>query len=219
MNRLMLAIFDVDGTLIDSQAHILGALSAAFAAEGLKLPADPLRIVGLSLPEAIRALAPELEEAPRARIVDAYRQAFFEQRTREAPAPLYPGALAVLEGLAARDDVLMGVATGKSRRGLDHVLEAHGLARFFVTRQVADHHPSKPHPAMVLAALAETGVDAANAVMIGDTSFDIEMGRAAGLRTIGVGWGYHGLDELQTADRVIAEFSALPGVLDEIWDD
>lgn len=219
MTRLTLAIFDVDGTLIDSQAHIMGALSAAFAAEGLDLPPDPLRIVGLSLPEAIHALAPDLEEAPRTRIVEAYRQAFSQLRIREAPAPLYPGALAALEGLAARDDVLMGVATGKSRRGLDHVLEAHGLARFFVTRQVADHHPSKPHPAMVLAALAETGVDAANAVMIGDTSFDIEMGRAAGLRTIGVGWGYHGPDELQAADRVIAEFGALPGVLNEIWGD
>ena len=111
----------------------------------------------------------------------------------------------------------MGVATGKSRRGLDHVLEAHGLRRFFVTEQVADHHPSKPHPSMVQAALAETGVAPEDAVMIGDTSFDIDMGRAAGVRTVGVGWGYHGAGRLERADIVIDAFSALPAALETVW--
>ncbi len=217
MTRPKLAIFDVDGTLVDSQTHITGALSAAFAAEGLALPGDPLRVVGLSLPEAIRTLAPDLDAGPRARLVTAYRQAYFDLRANAAPAPLYPGARAVLERLAARDDVLMGVATGKSRRGLDHVLDAHGLTGFFVTCQVADHHPSKPHPAMVLAALAETGVEAIDAAMIGDTSFDMEMSRAAGLHRIGVGWGYHGAGKLGAADRVIDSFAMLPDALNEIW--
>jgi phosphoglycolate phosphatase len=219
MSDLRLVIFDVDGTLIDSQAHIKGAMAAAFLAESLPGPTDEavLGIVGLSLPVAIAQLVPELEPALTDRLVTAYKEAFHSLRAADFPSPLYPGALEVLEGLAAEENLLMGVATGKSRRGLDHVLEAHGLRRFFVTEQVADHHPSKPHPSMVQAALAETGVAPEDAVMIGDTSFDIDMGQAAGVRTVGVGWGYHGADRLERADIVIDAFSALPAALETVW--
>ena len=132
-------------------------------------------------------------------------------------SPLYPGARAVLEALAARGGVALGVATGKSRRGLRHVFDAHDLHGFFVTRQTADDHPSKPHPSMIHAALAEAGVQAADAVMVGDTSFDIDMGRAAGVRTVGVRWGYHPAPALAHADALIDDFGALPGVLDRFW--
>ncbi|MHC0054290.1 HAD-IA family hydrolase [Actibacterium sp. D379-3] len=219
MSDLRLVIFDVDGTLIDSQAHIKAAMAAAFEVGGLICPpsAAVLAIVGLSLPIAIRRLAPDLDDAQADRMVAAYKEAFQDLRLADMPSPLYPGALAVLEELAAQDDLLMGVATGKSRRGLDHVLAAQGLKRFFVTEQVADHHPSKPHPSMLHAALAETGVAPGDAVMIGDTSFDMEMGRAAGMGTVGVSWGYHGVGGLSQADHVIATFPELPAVLDRVW--
>lgn len=95
--------------------------------------------------------------------------------------------------------MLLGVATGKSRRGLSHVLALHGLSNWFDTIQVADDHPSKPHPAMIEAALWETGVEARDAVIIGDTSFDMEMGRAAGIGRLGVAWGYHRTEDLEAA--------------------
>ncbi len=217
-----LVLFDVDGTLVDSQNHIAAAMEVAFAEVGVPLPdrARILSIVGLSLPQAMAVLAPQASEDQRNALVDAYKSAFARVRAGgAAQSPLFPGARDVLACLADRADTVLGVATGKSRRGLDHVLSSHGLQGVFATEQVADNHPSKPHPAMVQTALTETGTAAARAVMIGDTTFDIEMGRAAGLRTIGVSWGYHPVDHLITAgaDRVIDHFDALIAVLDEIW--
>ena len=219
MTDLRLVIFDVDGTLVDSQSHIVAAMTAAFGAEGRPVPAVPdiLDVVGLSLPVAIGTLAPDLAPERAERMVDAYRKAFFDLRVGNAASPLYPGAVEALQALAAADEVLLGIATGKSRRGLDHILEAHGIAHHFATIQVADQHPSKPHPAMVLAALAETGVAPANAVMIGDTEFDIEMGRAAGVRTIGVSWGYHPPERLSRADGLVERFQALPDMVARLW--
>ncbi|MCR9088171.1 MAG: HAD-IA family hydrolase [Rhodobacteraceae bacterium] len=192
---LKLAIFDVDGTLVDSQGHILAAMTAAFEGEGMAPPDRPevLAIVGLSLPQAIGRLVPDQPEARILRLVAGYKDAYSQVRAADSAAssPLYPGIQAVLDALFARDDLLVAVATGKSRRGLDHVLAMHGLTGRFVSEQVADHHPSKPHPAMLEAVLSETGVQARDAVMIGDTSFDMEMGHAAGCRTLAVSWGYH----------------------------
>ena len=212
--RKRLAIFDVDGTLIDSQTHILGAMSHAFGALGLPCPPREavLAIVGLSLPEAMARLAPGEDGAA---LVAAYKGAFGSIRAQSA-SPLYPGAAAALDRLAARG-VTLGIATGKSRRGLDHVLAAHGLAGCFATAQVADDHPSKPHPSMILTALQQVGVAAQDAVMIGDTSFDMDMGRAAGVRCIGVSWGYHPLAALAGADARIDSFDALDAALGDIW--
>ncbi|SNR23850.1 HAD family hydrolase [Paracoccus sediminis] len=209
---MKLVVFDVDGTLIDSQHHIHGAMTAAFQGAGLPpLPREAvLQIVGLSLPVAVAQLVPGQDAATQARIVDGYRSAFMQARLAQA-APLYPGARACLDMLAARDDVLLAVATGKSRRGLAAMIEAHGLQGRFVSTQTADDHPSKPHPAMLLRALNETGVDAADAVMIGDTSFDMDMARAAGMTGLGVSWGYHGQDVLVAsgAAAVAADFADL----------
>ncbi|MCV2882391.1 HAD-IA family hydrolase [Actibacterium sp. XHP0104] len=217
MTRLKLVIFDVDGTLVDSQAHIKGAMAAAFAEQGLPAPHDMLGIVGLSLPEAMARLAPQLDDPTRATMVATYKQAFHDLRAADLPSPLYPGARAALDALRARDEVLLGLATGKSRKGLDHVIEAHDLGRYFVTQQVADHHPSKPHPSMVLTALAETGVEPGDAVVIGDTSFDMDMARAAGVTGIGVSWGYHPRPALAAAARVLDRFDDLLPTLDELW--
>ena len=136
----------------------------------------------------------------------------------EVSSPFYPHARETLETLHAHPNMLLGVATGKSRRGLDKLIEAHELGGMFVTQQVADFHPSKPHPAMLLEALSETGVDAANAVMVGDTSFDMEMAQAAGITGIGVRWGYHLATRLTAARHMLDSFEALPSLLGTIWE-
>lgn len=195
-NRL--AVFDCDGTLVDGQAAVCRAMDVAFAEVGMPAPDhhQVRRIVGLSLPQAIRLLLPDEDEALRGAIDLAYREAFRAARLRgDLSEPLYEGIALLLEGLSARG-WLLGVATGKSQRGLEHCLATHGLTRQFMTLQTADFHPSKPHPAMLEAALAEAGCDAAHAVMIGDTQYDIAMARAAGVRAVGVDWGYHTAQEL-----------------------
>lgn len=193
-----LALFDCDGTLVDGQAGIVNAMAAAFAACALPPPDrhQVRRIVGLSLPQAIGLLAPELSEGQGQRVDAAYRAAF--RSAREAGTlvePLYDGMAELITVLAAAGWVL-GVATGKSLRGLEHCLAMHGLTAKFSTLQTADHHPSKPHPAMIDAALAETSAARADCVMIGDTAFDMAMAKAAGVRAIGVDWGYHTVKEL-----------------------
>ena len=211
-----LAIFDCDGTLVDGQAAVCEAMEAAFLVAGLPAPdrQQVRRIVGLSLPQAIRLLAPDQPEAQRGRIDAAYRQAFRAARESGALAePLYAGIAELIAALADAGWTL-AVATGKSRRGLDHCLAQHGLTARFASLQTADDHPSKPHPAMIEAALAETGVDRADAVMIGDTVFDIDMAAAAGVRAIGVAWGYHTVQELRDAGA--AAVAASPAQLWEL---
>lgn len=196
-----LALFDCDGTLVDGQAGVVNAMEAAFAEVGLPAPDrhQVRRVVGLSLPQAIRLLAPTATEAQRSAADAAYRHAF--RAAREAGSlvePLYDGIADLIAGLAA-DGWLLGVATGKSQRGLEHCLAMHGLSAHFVTLQTADNHPSKPHPSMVNTALAETGVSAEHCVMIGDTAFDMAMAVSAGVRAIGIDWGYHTAPELVEA--------------------
>ncbi len=208
---LRLALFDCDGTLVDSQANICLAMEHAFTEAGLTPPPRPAtrRIVGLSLVEAMRQLLPDADDATHRDLAERYKGAFFTLRGNGlVDEPLYDGIAAVLSELD-ESGWQLGVATGKSDRGLERCLDHHGLRGLFVTLQTADRHPSKPHPSMVWQALADSGVDAANAVMIGDTVYDIHMGVAAGCRTIGVGWGYHPIDELRSAGAdVIVETMA-----------
>ncbi|MEJ6390862.1 HAD-IA family hydrolase [Gymnodinialimonas ulvae] len=220
---LRLVIFDVDGTLVDSQAHILASMEGAFAAHGLAVPGREavLGVVGLSLPQAFARLVPERGDLWEG-LTAAYKDTFAGLRMSGDAAvlsPLFPGAEAVLRALAERDDLLLGVATGKSKRGLDHLIDLHGWARVFQTVQVADFHPSKPHPSMVEACLAETGVAAGAAVMVGDTTFDIEMARAAGIAALGVEWGYHPAEDLAAAGaaRNLSRFDDLPEAIEEVW--
>ncbi|MFM6852914.1 MAG: HAD-IA family hydrolase [Sphingopyxis sp.] len=189
-----LALFDCDGTLADSQHAITSAMDAAFRACGHTppAPADVRAIIGLSVDRALMALAPQLDARAMDALGDCYRDTFFRHRTQagNAPEPLFDG---VADALATLVDAgwILGVATGKSQRGLGRLLAAHGLAHHFATLQTADFHPSKPHPAMVHAALAQTGVPARRCVVIGDTSFDMGMAVAAGAGALGVAWGYH----------------------------
>lgn len=198
---LRLAIFDCDGTLVDSQADIALAMEAAFTDRGLPAPPrnEIRRIVGLSLGEAIRQLHPEGDGALTSELVQAYKDAFRARREAGSVGePLYDGIAALIADLDAAG-WLLGVATGKSDRGLAHCLERHGLTGHFVTLQTADRHPSKPDPSMVEACLDATGADRAQTVMIGDTAYDMAMAVNAGIRAIGVDWGYHHPDELVEA--------------------
>jgi phosphoglycolate phosphatase len=217
-----LVIFDCDGTLIDSQHVIVAAMESAFGGLGLAAPsrAEILSVVGLSLePAMARLLAPELA-GEAGRLADAYRDAFTDLRANKTLAePLFPGTREVLDVLSARDDVLLGIATGKSVKGVQRMLEREGLKHYFVTVQTADTHPSKPHPSMVEQALAETGIPASQAVMIGDTTYDVEMARAAGAGAVGVGWGYHARHALEEAgaEHVLEHFSGLEPHLAGRW--
>lgn len=218
-----LVLFDVDGTLIDSQHMIAAAMGRAFAQCGRTAPsrAETLGIVGLSLEVAMARLLgrAEIDDDARA-LAAAYKDAFFELRTSAVhQEPLYPGARAALDALAARDDVLLGIATGKSRRGVRAILDLHDLHGRFVTIQTADENPSKPHPAMILKALAETGVAPERAVIVGDTTYDVDMAGAAGIAALGVSWGYHADAALIRAGavRVLAYYDDLLPALDDLF--
>lgn len=202
-----IAIFDCDGTLVDGQASICMAMEAAFAVAGLGAPdlQQVRRMVGLSLPQAVQRLVPEVDEDQLRTAVEAYKQAF--RAAREA-GELQQALFAGMGDLVARLHAAgwqLGVATGMSRRGLVHCLATHGLSDYFLTLQTADDHPSKPDPSMLHTALFDLAGEPEQAVMIGDTVFDMQMARDAGTRAVGVGWGYHAGDELLAAG---AEFVA-----------
>jgi len=191
---MLLIIFDCDGTLVDSQHLICAAMGEAFAARAMAPPAREavLEVIGLSLGEAIARLAEGAEGEEIDALGSAYRAAFIELRRQARHVePLFPGAREAVEALALTDDVLLGIATGKSRRGVDNFLERFAFAPHFATVQTADDAPSKPHPAMIERAMAETGAAAGRTVMVGDTAHDMAMARAAGVRAIGAAWGYH----------------------------
>ncbi len=197
-----LVIFDCDGTLVDSQHVIIGAMKSAFENAGLPSPADheTRGIIGLSLHEAVGALAPPMDQAQLDDLVEGYKAAFIEQRNGpDFHEPLFSGAREILQDLAAQPDILLGVATGKSRRGVDVLFEREGLHDFFFTIQTADDAPSKPHPGMIENAMSTCGLSGQNVFMIGDTSYDMAMARNADVRAIGVGWGYHERHILQEA--------------------
>lgn len=199
MNRL--AILDCDGTIVDSQADICLAMEQCFAGAGLPPPPRERtrRVVGLSLIEAMQAMHPDGEPHVHLALAEGYKLAF--QRLRGAglvEEPLYEGVADLIEALD-EDGWLLGVATGKSDRGLRLCLDRHALHARFMTLQTADRHPSKPHPSMIEEAMADAGAAPGTTMMIGDTSFDMAMARAAGVTAVGVAWGYHEPEELLAA--------------------
>ena len=222
---MKLVVFDCDGTLVDSQDKICAAMRQAFEVNGLMVPARErlLGVVGLSLPIAFARLAESSVDGLAYQadsLVAAYRDAFSVLRASpDELEPLYPGAREAVEALARRSDTVLGMATGKSQRGVQRVLGRHGLSACFATLHTSDDAPSKPHPGMVLAAMAATGADPHETVMVGDTTFDIEMAHAAGARAIGVTWGYHRPDALVQAgaDAMIDHFDELAAAIDTLW--
>jgi phosphoglycolate phosphatase len=217
-----LILFDCDGTLVDSQHVIFAAMTHAYDAHGLPCPEIDVvrRVVGLGLVEAIEALAPELGREEHVTLAQAYKSAFGllrqDPRHRE---PLFPGVRETLVSLAEAG-FLLGVATGKSRKGLASTLRLHGLGDVFVTLQTADDAPGKPHPGMIENALRATGAARADTVMVGDTVFDIRMARNARVHPLGVSWGYHDVAELTEAGalHVLDAYAALPPWLAALWE-
>ena len=219
----VLVVFDCDGTLVDSQQMIVAAMGAAFDAHSIdRLPREEvLSIVGLSLFEAVSKLLPDAEPGTVNSIAQAYKDAFFDLRRDPAnQEPLYTGAAQTVRHLASQDHVPLGIATGKSQRGVAHLIERHDLNDLFVTIQTADDAPSKPHPGMLEQAMAETGIGPQRAVMIGDTTYDMQMAVAARVGALGVSWGYHQSDHLSAAGafEVLRDFGELSGAIDRCLD-
>lgn len=219
MNRL--ALFDCDGTLVDSQANICRAMEQCFVAVRLDPPGREAirRIVGLSLVPAIAQLLPEGDAALHESMAEAYKRAFWAMRADNAldPEPLFDGVAEAIDTLAD-GGWMLGVATGKSDRGLHLILEHHGIRHRFITLQTADRHPSKPHPSMIELAMAEAGAAPHTTAMIGDTSFDMAMALNAGAHAVGVAWGYHSAQELTAAGaaHVVPHASALAAHLESL---
>jgi phosphoglycolate phosphatase len=222
-NALKLVIFDCDGTLVDSQHMILRAMRETYAGHGIEPPAREtlLSVVGLSLPQMFAKLGNGATGFPVASLCDGYRASFQAMRAAQMDhlEPLFPGAAEAVTALARRRDVLLGIATGKSQRGVRAVLARHGLLDHFITIKTADDAPSKPDPGMVLDAMREAGASPKDTVVVGDTVYDIAMARAAGAAAIGVARGYHPGTALGEAGAVavLDRFDALEPELDKFW--
>lgn len=205
---MKLVLFDCDGTLVDSALLIHTVMERTFAHFGHARPAlaQTKAIIGLTLDIAIaRIQGKEHADEEAVRMMAYYKSIFLSVRAEPGfHEPLFPGIPELLEQLAAREDVLIGAVTGKSRRGFDAILETHGFAPHFMVSRTADDCPSKPHPAMVTECCDETGMAPAETVVIGDAVYDMQMAKAAGAKAIGVSWGYASVDELWKAgaDRI-----------------
>lgn len=208
-----LILFDCDGTLVDGQHLIVSAMSDAYREQGREPPAreDILSVVGLSLPETFATLSGGDPDFPIEIFVQGYKDAFFRLRESHPCEPMFPGIRDAVDVLRGDADVLLGIVTGKSQRGVRRVLEAHAMEGWFSTIQTADDAPSKPHPAMVQQAMNELGGSPARTLVVGDTSYDMRMAKAAGAWALGVNWGYHGDEELRAsgADGLVHEPTAL----------
>ena len=212
-----LAVFDVDGTLVDSRASIHRAAVEAAQVIGLPEPAyDQVRqIVGLSLHEALRTLAPALTDAELAEFVAAFQASFRRMYEAGHEEPLYPGVMAHLRRLR-RGGWRLALATGQNRRGVARNLARAGWAELFLSSHCAEDGPGKPDPAMLRAAMAACDASPATTTMIGDTAHDIAMAVAAGTHPLGVGWGFHTVEEQIAAGaaHVAADFPDLETALD-----
>ena len=218
--RIRLVMFDCDGTLVDSQDMIHHSVAAAFTRHGRPAPDKEAvrRIVGLPLIGAMARLWPEASPEDCEAIGGYYREAFQQLRADgKVHEPLFPGVRETLEHLDSEGYVL-GIATGKSRRGLVATLGHHGLLDRFVVLQTSDDAPGKPHPGMLKNAMLEMDAEPHETVFIGDTTFDMEMARNAGVEGVGVSWGYHPPEDLEAVGvhAILSRFEDLMAAIREL---
>ena len=216
---MRLIVFDMDGTLIDTHALISEHMTRTFTTHGVVVPPPDAmrRVIGLSLPLAIGRLAGSEDETLVTEMVETYKTGYRDTLpANEGREPLYEGALAAIDLIRAVPGTVLGIATGKGLNGVHRILATHGITDYFATLQTPDHNPSKPHPGMLLRAMAETGARPDEVVMIGDTSFDMELGRNAGVRRIGVTWGYHEREDLSAAEVLLDRYEDLPSTIDRL---
>ena len=218
---MQLIIFDCDGTLVDSQHTIVGRMTSALKGQGYAVPnpGEIRELVGLSLEETIQRLLPDSNAVVVDHLAAAYQEQLIEYHGSDGPLePLFPRAEKVLRTLHSRG-YLLGVATGKSQHGLEVILEGHNLRGIFSTLQTADGHPGKPNPSMLHQAMTETGVEANDTLMLGDTSFDMAMAVNAGVHPVGVVWGYHCADALRVAGArtVLEDYCDLLPCVEKMW--
>jgi phosphoglycolate phosphatase len=196
---LKLAVWDIDGTIVDSRDIIQTAMHACFTQMKLPAPAyeDTRKIVGLPLYDAVKELAPEgLPETEIRALEHHYKTAFIDMRNQSGfKEPLYDGAMELIKDLS-KDGWLLGVATGKSRKGLEVILEMHGLDTLVDTAWCSDDGPGKPHPHMLQQNMDQLGCFPEQTVMIGDAIFDMQMARSAKTTALGVSWGFGKEEEL-----------------------
>lgn len=209
-----LVIFDCDGTLVDGQHLVIAAMNEAFKRHGFSEPDHRATrgVIGLSLEIAVAELLDDEQKHLANEVSQTFKHAFHDLRVNKTlPEPFYDGARELIASLSSRDNVLLAIATGKSRRGVDIMLEREGWHDVFTSIQTADHAPSKPHPGMILNALSESGGVKENTFMIGDTTYDIEMARAANVNAFGVAWGYHDVKSLENAGahQILDDYPAL----------
>lgn len=218
---LRLALFDCDGTLVDSQHAIIDAMDQTCDAFNCTQQSRQAirNIVGLPLEVGLSMLFPERTDTDHIQMADHYRTTFRSMRLAgDVDEPLFDGTAEAIKRLHG-DDWLLGVATGKAMRGLIPTLESHDLQSYFTTLQTADRARGKPHPEMIEKALSETGVETSHTVMIGDTTYDIEMAVNAKVHSIGVSWGYHDPADLKRAGAtcIIDHYSELDDALNHIF--
>ena len=213
---LKLAIWDMDGTIVDSRDVIQTAMERTFEQLGLAPPAydDTRKTIGLGLLEACQILAPDYDDIER--LAETYKQAFLARRSDPGfKEPLYDGAIETLQRLSD-EGWLIAMATGKSHRGIRAIFDMHPLAQYFDTIWCADDGPGKPHPFMCEEAMKAVGVEPHQSLIIGDAVHDIRMGLNAGIHTLGVGWGFGTAEELHDvgAHEVHHDYSSLNAALD-----
>lgn len=200
---MKLVLFDCDGTLVDSAALIHETMRRTFARFGKPEPTleDTKAIIGLTLDIAIARMQAKPHAGTEEVEMTAYYKSLFSTVRHELgfQEPLFDGIRQLIDTIGPRQDLLIGAVTGKSRRGLNLIMETHGFDKYFIVGRTADDCPSKPHPAMVTECCDETGAVLADTLVIGDAVYDMQMAKAAGAKAIGVSWGYASVEELNAA--------------------
>ena len=216
---MRLIVFDLDGTLVDSEALIVASVTEAFRAVNEPVPdVGAIRAIsGITARDALAILAPGADEARVDVLLESYVD-HYHRRSAASIEPLFEGALELLDRLQASPETILAVATGKGYAGAVTLLERHGIIDRFNSIETLTHNRGKPDPEMVHTAMNKAGVDAAHTVMLGDTVHDMRMAKAAGVKALGVAWGYHEAADLELAgaDIVVRGFSEVDARIDEL---